>query len=188
MACHHTAVPAAPPTLLLAVDHHEAELAGQATDGSGRKGKQGPEPLSVRLTEADHGVGSGRRANILAPLQTFDPRQRALRGSRGRVNSGRTDVGPSRCGGHRGHYRTGYLLGLFPTFPKCQLNQETHRCGQLPLHQHPGGGPADVGATEELPGRLSISLDHGLQGPPLHGVFNSRHVHAKIRLQKKMKT
>lgn len=66
------------PTLLLAVNHHEAELVGQPADGSRGQSQEGAEPLAVRLAEADHRVGGAGRTHILAPLEPFDPRQRAL--------------------------------------------------------------------------------------------------------------
>lgn len=71
------------PTLLLAVDHHEAELVGQAADGSRGQSQEGAEPLAVRLAEANHWVRRAGRAHVLAPLEAFDPRQRALQGSGG---------------------------------------------------------------------------------------------------------
>lgn len=77
-----------------------------------------------------------------------------------------------------------YFLDLLPTLPEGQ-HQEAHGGGQLALHQDFGSGPADVGAVEELPGRLSVRLDHGLQGAALHRVLHGRHVHAKVRLRRK---
>lgn len=71
------------PTLLLAVNHHEAELVGQPADGSCGQSQEGAEPLAVRLAEANHRVGGAGRAHVLAPLEAFDPWQRALQGSGG---------------------------------------------------------------------------------------------------------
>lgn len=61
------------PTLLLAVNHHEAELVGQAADGSRGEGQEGAEPLAVRLAEAHHRVRGAGRAHVLAPLEALDP-------------------------------------------------------------------------------------------------------------------
>lgn len=72
------------PTLLLAVNHHEAELVGQPADGSRGQSQEGAEPLAVRLAEANGRVRRAGRAHVLAPLEAFDPRQRALRGRGGR--------------------------------------------------------------------------------------------------------
>lgn len=83
-------------------------------------------------------------------------------------------------------YRADYFLGLFSSLSEGQLNQETHGCRQFALHHDFGASPADMGAVEELPGCLSVGLDHGLQGPPLHWVLHSRDVHAKIRLLEMM--
>lgn len=48
------------PTLLLAVDHHKAELAGEAADGSGGQCQQGAKALSMKLVETHHWVrGTG---------------------------------------------------------------------------------------------------------------------------------
>lgn len=60
-------------TLLLAVNHHEAEFAREATDGSRWQSQQGSEPLPMRLAEAHYRVWSAGRPYVLAPLQTFDP-------------------------------------------------------------------------------------------------------------------
>lgn len=66
------------PTLLFAVNHHEAELAAQPADGSCRQSQQGSKPLPVRLAEANYWIWGGGRAHVLAPLQAFHPWQRAL--------------------------------------------------------------------------------------------------------------
>lgn len=71
------------PTLLLAINHHEAELAGKAADGACWQSKQGSKPLPMWLAEAHHWVWSRGRAHVLTPLQTFDPWQWALWGGRG---------------------------------------------------------------------------------------------------------
>lgn len=76
------------PTLLLAVNHHEAELVGQPADGSRGQSQEGAEPLAVRLAEANHRVRGAGRAHVLAPLEAFDPRQRALQGRGGRRGRG----------------------------------------------------------------------------------------------------
>lgn len=73
------------PTLLLAVNHHEAELVGQPADGSRGQSQEGAEPLPVRLAEANHWVRGAGRAHVLAPLEAFDPRQWALQGGGGGV-------------------------------------------------------------------------------------------------------
>ncbi len=65
-------------TLLFAVDHHEAELAREAADGTRGQRQQGAEVFSVRLTETDHGVRSTGGSHILAPFQALYPRQRTL--------------------------------------------------------------------------------------------------------------
>lgn len=65
-------------TLLFAVDHHEAELAREAADGTRGQRQQGAEVFTVRLTETDHGVRSTGGSHILAPFQALYPRQRTL--------------------------------------------------------------------------------------------------------------
>lgn len=82
-------------------------------------------------------------------------------------------------------YRVDDFFGVLSALSEGKLHKETHGCRQFPLHWQSRPVLAWMSSREELPRCLAIGLDHSFQGSPLHWVFNSRHIHAKISLSAK---